>query len=133
MQLMRLNAADKVVWRRYCAGLGVAHSEYSHHAKLAVEGNRIRVTSKGSEGSFVEILDLRNGWMRWRNTRMGVRDRCEGVETGRAFGADCRSCTAAAGIRQEVRIAAAMRPALVAVLRHNAACTVAGCMDLGVG
>ena len=61
VQLMRLNAAGKVVWRRYCRGLGVAHSEYSHHAKVAVEGNSVCVTSKGSEGTFVELLDLQTG------------------------------------------------------------------------
>jgi outer membrane protein assembly factor BamB len=51
----------RVVWRARCAPLGVGHSEYSHRVAVAVEGERARVTSRGSSGTFVEVLDLRSG------------------------------------------------------------------------
>jgi outer membrane protein assembly factor BamB len=62
VQAVRLKASDgKVVWKAACAALGVQHSEYYHRATLAVEGNRVRVTSRGSSGTIVELLDLRSG------------------------------------------------------------------------
>jgi hypothetical protein len=62
VQLARVRpATGKVVWRAYCKGLGVPHSEYYHRATVAVEGNKLRVTSRGSAGTFVEVLDLRSG------------------------------------------------------------------------
>ncbi len=48
-------------WTTFCAGLGVMHSQYLHSAKITVEDDKIRVTSEGSSGTFVEILDLKTG------------------------------------------------------------------------
>jgi outer membrane protein assembly factor BamB len=60
--LVRLNAATgKVVWRARCAPLGVDHSKYRHDATVAVEGERLRVNSWGSYGTFLEVLDVRTG------------------------------------------------------------------------
>jgi outer membrane protein assembly factor BamB len=62
VDLLRLNpTTGKAVWRAWCAGLGVGHSEYSHHATVAVEGETLRVTSRGSDGTFVEFLNLTTG------------------------------------------------------------------------
>jgi hypothetical protein len=62
VQLVRLNAATgRVTWRVRCDPLGVDHSKYRHNATVAVEGGRLRVTSVGSSGTFVEVLDLRSG------------------------------------------------------------------------
>jgi outer membrane protein assembly factor BamB len=47
--------------RCHCRGLGVGHSLYSHTAKVAAEGEKLRVTSEGSSGTFVEILELKTG------------------------------------------------------------------------
>jgi outer membrane protein assembly factor BamB len=62
VELVRLKAATgEVVWRAWCNPLGVGHSEYLHDATVAVEGERLRVSSRGSYGTFVEVLDLRTG------------------------------------------------------------------------
>jgi outer membrane protein assembly factor BamB len=58
VDLIRLDGSGKVVWQGRCAGLGVGHSKYEHKARVAVEGNHLRVTSVGSYGTFVEVLDL---------------------------------------------------------------------------
>jgi outer membrane protein assembly factor BamB len=54
-------ATGEVVWRTRCAPLGVPHTRYQHQAVVAVEGDWLRVTSKGSSGTFVEVLDLKTG------------------------------------------------------------------------
>jgi outer membrane protein assembly factor BamB len=51
----------KKVWEAKCAPLGVSHSKYHHRASVVIDGNRVRVTSRGSFGSFVETLDLETG------------------------------------------------------------------------
>jgi len=62
VQLVRLKAATgEVVWRAWCAQLGVKHSQYLHDATVAVEGEHLRVNSWGSYGTFLEVLDLRTG------------------------------------------------------------------------
>jgi hypothetical protein len=62
VQLARLDpATGKVVWRTRCKELGVGHSKYSHQAEVAVEGDRLRVTSRGSSGTFVDLVDLGSG------------------------------------------------------------------------
>jgi hypothetical protein len=62
VEVMRLNSATgKVVWRADCAPLGVKHSAYQHEATVAAEGDALRVTSRGSSGTFVEVLDLGSG------------------------------------------------------------------------
>lgn len=62
VEVVRLDpATGDVAWRARCAPLGVNHSKYFHEAKLVVEGASVRVTSKGSYGWFVEVLDLKSG------------------------------------------------------------------------
>jgi outer membrane protein assembly factor BamB len=62
VDVLRLNAVTgRRVWRASCPPLGVDHSEYYHHAEVTVEGERLRVTSEGASGTFVEWLDLRTG------------------------------------------------------------------------
>jgi hypothetical protein len=62
VDVVRLSPSDgKVAWRTHCKGLGVPHSKYNHQATVAVEGGRLRVTSRASAGTFVELLDLRSG------------------------------------------------------------------------
>jgi len=62
VQLVRLDGASgEVVWRAGCAPLGVKHSKYMHDATVTSEGDRLRVTSEASGGTFVEALDLRTG------------------------------------------------------------------------
>jgi outer membrane protein assembly factor BamB len=62
VQVVRLDPADgTAIWRAWCAPLGVGHSEYLHTAKVAIEGDRVRVKSRGSGGRFVEVLDLNTG------------------------------------------------------------------------
>jgi outer membrane protein assembly factor BamB len=62
VQMARVDpASGKVVWRHSCKPLGVDHSKYRHTAAVAVEGDRLRVTSRGSGGTFVELLDLKSG------------------------------------------------------------------------
>jgi ketosteroid isomerase-like protein/outer membrane protein assembly factor BamB len=62
VQLVRFEAATgRVAWRAQCAPLGVDHSKYRHNATVTVEGERLRVTSKGTSGTFVETRDLKTG------------------------------------------------------------------------
>jgi outer membrane protein assembly factor BamB len=62
VELVRLDpASGKLRWRASCQSLGVDHSKYRHRAEAAVEGSRLRVTSRGSYGTFVEVRDLRSG------------------------------------------------------------------------
>jgi outer membrane protein assembly factor BamB len=62
VQLIRLNAATgKAVWQVQCDPLGVRHSKYRHSVTVTAEGDRLRVTSEASGGTFVEVLDLRTG------------------------------------------------------------------------
>lgn len=62
VQVVRLNpTTGKQVWQVHCPGLGVTHSKYRHEATMAVEGGQVKVTSRGSSGTFVEVLDLGSG------------------------------------------------------------------------
>jgi outer membrane protein assembly factor BamB len=62
VQLVRLRrTTGEAVWRACCDRLGLKHSKYRHDAKATVEGERLRVTSRGSFGTFEEVLDLRTG------------------------------------------------------------------------
>jgi outer membrane protein assembly factor BamB len=62
VQLVRFDVATgKVVWRARCAPLGADHSKYRHEVRVTLQGERLRVTSKGSSGTFVELLDLKTG------------------------------------------------------------------------
>lgn len=51
----------KKKWEVECEALGVGHSKYHHQASLALATDRVRITSRASSGSFVEILDLKTG------------------------------------------------------------------------
>jgi hypothetical protein len=62
VQVIRLNPkTGKQVWQTQCAGLGVPHSKYHHWANVRVDGDRMKVTSRASGGTFVEYLDLASG------------------------------------------------------------------------
>jgi outer membrane protein assembly factor BamB len=62
VQVLRLDPkAGKAVWQTRCAPLGVTHSKYHHQASVAVTGGHVRVVSRGSFGSFTELLDLKTG------------------------------------------------------------------------
>ncbi|MBY0230521.1 MAG: PQQ-binding-like beta-propeller repeat protein [Gemmataceae bacterium] len=62
VQVARIDpATGKAIWQARCAPLGVDHSKYRHKAALSVEGGRARIVSKGSAGTFTELLDLRTG------------------------------------------------------------------------
>lgn len=54
-------ATEKEKWKAYCQPLKVPHDAYDHSAKVTVDGEKLRVTSKGSYGTFVEILELKTG------------------------------------------------------------------------
>jgi hypothetical protein len=62
VKLMRFEPrTGKKLWTADCAPLGVSHSEYLHQAAVALDGQQVRVTSRASSGSFVELLDLQTG------------------------------------------------------------------------
>jgi hypothetical protein len=71
VQVVRLDpAGGKQVWRVYCPGLGVTHSGYEHQAEVEIDGGLVKVTSRGSCGTFVELLDLDSGRQLGRGQRM---------------------------------------------------------------
>lgn len=63
VQLLRVGpAGGKRRWEAYCNALSdVSHSEYNHAANVEWCGDRLRVVSVGSAGSFVEWLDGQTG------------------------------------------------------------------------
>lgn len=62
VQLHRFNPeSGQRVWQANCSPLGVGHSEYSHEAEVVLADGRLRVTSRGSSGTFVEEIDERTG------------------------------------------------------------------------
>jgi outer membrane protein assembly factor BamB len=63
VQVLRIDSTTgRQLWQTFCAPLAfVPQSGYSHRAFVAVEGDRVRVTSCGSHGNFVEVLDLATG------------------------------------------------------------------------
>ena len=54
-------AKGKKKWRTFCRELGVAHSKYSHEVNVTLEERRLKVTSRGSFGDFVELIDPQIG------------------------------------------------------------------------
>jgi hypothetical protein len=67
VHLVRIKAGTgEVVWRARCDSLGGGPSKYFHYATVAVDGDGLRVTSRGTSGGFVEVLDLRTGKPRHR-------------------------------------------------------------------
>jgi hypothetical protein len=73
VQVVRLDPARGVVrWRASCAPLGVRHSKYRHRATVTVTaGGQLKVVSRGSFGTFTEILDLGTGRQRSRQKQDG--------------------------------------------------------------
>jgi outer membrane protein assembly factor BamB len=62
VQVMRLDpATGRRLWGANCDPLGVLHSSYNHKAVVDPVGGHLRVTSRGSYGTFVEVLDARDG------------------------------------------------------------------------
>jgi outer membrane protein assembly factor BamB len=62
VDLVRLNAASgRVVWRARCPELHGRFIDYEQRVTADLEGSELRVTSRGSYGTFVEVLDLRTG------------------------------------------------------------------------
>jgi hypothetical protein len=71
VQVVRLDpAAGRVVWRASCVGLGVGHSAYRHRAEVEIDGEFVKVTSRGSYGTFVELLDPASGRQLGRGQRL---------------------------------------------------------------
>src|SRR5579863_10232059 len=55
--LALLDARGKEVWRTTCNALNnVDHSKYRHRVTVEAEGNRLKVTSRASGGTFMEWL-----------------------------------------------------------------------------
>jgi outer membrane protein assembly factor BamB len=70
VQLLRVDpGTGKLRWSATCKPLGVGHSKYSHRATVAVDAQRLLVISRGSFGSFVEVLDLGTGKQLQRRQR----------------------------------------------------------------
>jgi hypothetical protein len=62
VQVLRLDPlTGRQVWQTHIDPLGVAHSKYHHEASIRVVGGQVKVTSRASSGTFVELLDLRTG------------------------------------------------------------------------
>jgi outer membrane protein assembly factor BamB len=62
-------STGEVMWKAFCAPLGVSHSKYSHRGGVATEKDIVRVTSCGDAGTFVELLDLETGRQLKRTVR----------------------------------------------------------------
>ncbi len=70
--VLRLSPEGKVRWEARCAGLNVdSISGYRHDAFVTVEGARVKVESKGSDGRFTEVLDLGSGKQLSRKQKRG--------------------------------------------------------------
>jgi hypothetical protein len=62
VELTRLDAdKGKRKWRTFCRELGVPHSAYLHEVKVTLEERPLKVTSRGSFGDFVELIDPQTG------------------------------------------------------------------------
>jgi outer membrane protein assembly factor BamB len=61
VEVVRLDPSrGKKAWEAYCDPLGVTHSAYLHRATVTVQGDRVKVVSRGVR-TFVEVLDLGSG------------------------------------------------------------------------
>ena len=70
VRVMRLNAdKGKKTWEIDCSSLGVTHSGYNHAADVVEKDGRLIITSRGSGGEFVEVLDANTGQQISRKTR----------------------------------------------------------------
>jgi hypothetical protein len=71
VDLRKLDQRDTSTrWEQQCPPLGVAHTEYEHDVFVQVEGETLRVISRGSQGTFAERLDLQSGRRLARSVRM---------------------------------------------------------------
>jgi len=62
VELSRLDPdKGKKKWRTFCRELGVSHSAYRHEVNVTLEDRRLKVTSRGSFGDFVELIDPQTG------------------------------------------------------------------------
>lgn len=62
VKLIRIDSdSGQKRWEAYCDPVGVSHSKYRHQAMVVADGGRLKVTSRGSYGSFVEVLDAPTG------------------------------------------------------------------------
>lgn len=62
VRVVRLDPAGGAKrWEAFCGSLGATHSGYNHEASLVAAGDRLTVTSRGSYGTFVEVLDAATG------------------------------------------------------------------------
>jgi hypothetical protein len=74
VHVLRLDpASGRKQWEVWCPSLRVGHSEYSHHAVVEMGAGRLKVTSRGSLGTFVEALDPQTG----RSIGRRVIKRCQ--------------------------------------------------------
>ena len=51
----------KARFHAFCESLGVDHSKYKHAATVTVEKGCLKVVSRGSAGTFIEMLELNTG------------------------------------------------------------------------
>jgi hypothetical protein len=62
VEILRVSSEDgSVRWKSTCRPLGVIHSLYSYWATASLEGERIKVMSHASYGSFAEWLEAKSG------------------------------------------------------------------------
>jgi hypothetical protein len=62
VQVIRFNSkTGRQVWQTACDPLGTSHSAYHHWANVRVDEGRVKVSSRGSHGDWVEYLVLRSG------------------------------------------------------------------------
>jgi hypothetical protein len=62
VELTRLDTdKGKKKWMTFCRELGVPHSKYLHDVSVTLEEQRLKVTSRGSFGDFVELIDPQTG------------------------------------------------------------------------
>jgi hypothetical protein len=60
--LLRLDPCKgKTRFQAQCEPLGVAHSKYRHTATVEMEKGHLKAVSRGSSGTFVELLELNTG------------------------------------------------------------------------
>jgi hypothetical protein len=86
--LVRQTAAGKELWRATCEPLGVSHSIYRHEVVVQREGDRLRVTSRGSGGTFVEVLELASGKRIERTVAPKLAEGSNSAEPGAAADGD---------------------------------------------
>lgn len=71
VEIVRLDPASGAkVWAATCESLRVTHSGYNHVAEVGLTGRELQVTSGGSGGTFIEVLDADTGRQLKRDTNM---------------------------------------------------------------